>query len=289
MSAPVGAEGDRAAPVPVDPRRPTPVAGTAPPTHVPYRGATVLGLVLLGLGPALSALVEVAVFGRDGLAGLVFAGPLVAAAWLWALVVRRGGAWARALAMGLAVLQLGVYGVLAGNGLRYADSALDFLPVLTVAVGAGLTVVAGAASLVRGAPSADAPSRAERRLAVAVLAGLGLAAAWSIALTVVGGETVDEAAARFAVDVDLVDFRFAPGTIEAPTAGRLLVHNADPVLHTFTVPALGIDRVVGPGGDVLIELDDVPAGRWAVYCKPHADESEPDADRAGMAGWLVTG
>lgn len=66
----------------------------------------------------------------------------------------------------------------------------------------------------------------------------------------------------------------------------VLVRNDDAIVHTFTVPELGIDRTVGPGSEALVEVTADP-GTYAFYCRPHADLSQPDPARAGMAGTLV--
>lgn len=252
----------------------------------PFERAQLVGLALLGTGPALSGLAEVVVFGRDGLSGLLYAAPLVAAAWLAALLVRRAGAWARLAGVLVAALHVLAYGEVLLEASAYRASALDLAPLAAVALGAALAVAAGVAGLVvrPGTPVApDLERWAIRGVVMTVL----LVTVASGLLTVLARESIDEAAARFAVGIDLVDFVFSPVRIEVGTDGRLLVHNADPVLHTFTVPALGIDRTIRPGGDALIDLRGVEPGTWAVYCKPHADPQEPDPARAGMAAWLT--
>lgn len=262
-------------------------ARAGPRAALPLRRAQIVGLALLGTGPALSALVELAVFGRDGLRGLLYAAPLVVAALLAALLVRRAGAWARLAGVVVAGLHVLAYADVLADVTTYRASALDLAPLTAVALGGALAVAAGAGALALRTPG---PVEALERWAVRLTVGAVLLVTLASGLlTVLGGESVDEAAARFAVGVDLVDFTFAPATLEVGRDGRLLVHNADPVLHTFTVPALGIDRALRPGGDALIDLRGVAPGTWAVYCKPHADVTQPDPARAGMAAWLAVG
>ncbi len=64
------------------------------------------------------------------------------------------------------------------------------------------------------------------------------------------------------------------------------MRNDDAIVHTFTVPELGIDRTVGPGSEALVEVTADP-GTYTFSCRPHADLSQPDPARAGMAGTLV--
>lgn len=269
--------------------RTTPSPASVVPASTPmFRRAQLVGLALLGSGPALSGLAEVAVFGRDGVLGLVYATPLVLSALLAALLVRRAGTWARLAAVVVAGLHLIAYAEVLRDVTTYRASALDLLPLAAVALGTWLVVGAGVAGVVVRSPRPLLLAM-ERWAVRSALAAVLVVAVVSGLATVLGGGSVDEAAARFVVPVDLVDFVFSPATIEVPEGGRLLVHNSDPVLHTFTVPGIGIDRTIPPGGDALIDLRGVDGGTWAVYCKPHADVDQPDPSRAGMAAWLTVG
>lgn len=98
----------------------------------------------------------------------------------------------------------------------------------------------------------------------------------------------DPAAVEVVGRVSMRGFEFGSERYEVP-AGRpvgLQVSNGDRVLHTVTVPALDIDRIVRPGASSVVVVD-APPGTYAMYCRPHADLDEPDPAEAGMAAWLV--
>lgn len=84
------------------------------------------------------------------------------------------------------------------------------------------------------------------------------------------------------------EFAFAEGgyAIAAGKPARFLVHNADPVTHTSTIPELGIDQTVLPGSEALVEVT-AEAGTYTLYCEPHSDLDEPDPALAGMASSIV--
>lgn len=126
------------------------------------------------------------------------------------------------------------------------------------------------------------------RLATAALAVAAIAVVTSGALALTGRERVDPAATGGSAVATMAQMAFTEGTVEiaAGAPADVLVRNDDAVVHTFTVPELGIDQTVGPGSDALVEVTADP-GSYTFYCKPHANLSEPNPARAGMAGTLV--
>jgi plastocyanin len=90
------------------------------------------------------------------------------------------------------------------------------------------------------------------------------------------------------IAVSLHDGRFGRGTyeIDAGRPVRVRVSNRDRIFHTFTIPSLGIDRGVSPGGSIVMDVEAGP-GEYTIYCRPHSDMSQPDPAVAGMAARLV--
>lgn len=89
------------------------------------------------------------------------------------------------------------------------------------------------------------------------------------------------------VRVDLRKFQFRPRVVRVK-AGRttLLVHNRDPFLHTFTIPALGVDRSISPGSQQTLSID-APVGTYIIYCKPHSDVGDPSPPADQMIARLI--
>ena len=213
--------------------------------------------------------------------GITIAVPLVAAALVW-----RFGAWSKVLGV---VVALGVAFMLfwVVFGLAYPASVADFLPAVLLPLGVVLAVAGGVAAIVqqrRGRLEVTATT-AERRVAAVALGAAVVALAVSGALTLMGRSAADSAGA---LTVTIKDFAFSEETYVVPAdeAATIVVRNSDAFVHTFTVPELGIDEVVPPGGDAVVELT-APAGTHTLYCKPHADMSEPDPAMAGMAATIV--
>lgn len=85
-------------------------------------------------------------------------------------------------------------------------------------------------------------------------------------------------------------FAFDRPAYHLPAHRRVVVQirNEDVLAHTFTVPELDIDELI-PAESARSVVLEIPAGRYTLYCKPHATMSEPDPTRAGMAAHLVAG
>jgi plastocyanin len=121
-------------------------------------------------------------------------------------------------------------------------------------------------------------------VAATVIAATGGAAFWSTE----GAPPAPRPPAAADLEVTLHDARFGRDVyeIDAGRRARVRIVNRDRIIHTFTIPALGVDRGVSPGGSIVVELD-AAQGEYAIYCRPHSDMSEPDPALAGMAARLV--
>lgn len=159
-----------------------------------------------------------------------------------------------------------------GENLSSPDSFLDFTyrPVFwaagTVFVLIGST--AGLVQHVRHRTDLNGPRRASLAAGGLVVA-VAIVAAYSAVATVAGIDHVSAADKRGAVILTAHNTKFDLDVVHAPAGGAatIVVRNEDPVVHTFTVDALGIDVKVGPRSEKLIKLAGVPAGMFAFRCR----------------------
>jgi plastocyanin len=99
---------------------------------------------------------------------------------------------------------------------------------------------------------------------------LGVIAALMVSsaiLTVVNLGDVSASEKEGAVEVKAKDTEWEPTEITASPTGKIVLDNADPILHTFTIDQLDIDVKMGPGKETLYTLKSVPAGEYAFRCK----------------------
>lgn len=266
---------------------------TAPDVHAgpreqpPFVRLQILGLLLVALGPIMSMVGEVAALGSEGLLIVVFLGPITLLAVTAAGLAWRFGTWARIVGVVLGLLVLAMFGAFIVSNLRHLNSFLDFVPLVTTGVGAIFAIVFGLVAVAGRRGSASATAGVERRTAAVTLTVLTLLALASGITTIAGAQTVEAARSDGAIALEMAGYAFAPDTLTVASDDRLLIHNSDPVLHTFTVPALGIDQVVPPGSDALVELGGADTGSFTFYCKPHSDTAVADPDDAGMAATLT--
>lgn len=247
-----------------------------------------LGLRLVVLGVALLFVLGVIsglAVADEGMFLLV----ILAATGLGVFLVRRFGTWARAVGI---VLSLGAGFMLfwTAFGLFAPASFGDFVPGLAVPIGALLGAIGGIVSLVsgrRGTATADG-TPGERRFDRAVVGLIAVAAAMSLALTLLGRETVDAAAAAGAAPVTMTGFEFDPGSVEvaAGEGARIVVHNRDAFLHDLTIPDVG-EVTVTPGSGAILDVSSLAPGTYTFYCSLHSDMDESDPKTAGMAGTVI--
>lgn len=202
-----------------------------------------------------------------------------------AALVWRFGTWAKVVGIVLTVAAAFML-FWAVFGLAYPASMGDFLPGVLLPIGVVLSLSGNIAAIVRRRVLQPEATRGERRVRNATFAIVALAVATSAILSVVSRSTVDSAAAAGAITISAGDFEFAPEHLTVAAGGDVLVRNADGFVHTFTVPALGIDEVLLPGSAQLIPIGATP-GTYTIYCKPHSDMSKAEPSDAGMAATLV--
>jgi plastocyanin len=103
-----------------------------------------------------------------------------------------------------------------------------------------------------------------------VKAALGLVAVLviiSAALTAASLGDVSASEKEGAVVLTAKDEEFLETALTASPAGKILLKNRDPLLHTFTIDALDIDEKMGPGREKVFELESVPAGQYGFRCR----------------------
>jgi plastocyanin len=172
-------------------------------------------------------------------------------------------------------------------GLALPDSFFDFVPGTLVLPGVLLAIGATITSI-RAAKGARESGPGERRAATIILAVLGALALMSAVLTVTGRDTVPDALADDAdLVVDMEDFEFDEAAYEVPAGGTVLVKNADPFVHNFSVEALDIDVDLGPKGEALVTIPDEP-GTYILFCEPHTSDTDDPSDD-DMAAEITVG
>ena len=187
--------------------------------------------------------------------------------------------WARALGLVGTVLSLG--GFFLGFGLFQIFSPIEFVLALVYVLGVLLSLVAGIMAIVAGARHKIGPSPRETRVPMVALGLIGVAAVVSVAGFLVTRQTVSAEEAAGATQIDMVAFEFSPESSTVPAGSRILVKNADPFAHDFTLDALDIAELVGPGGEVLIDLSGAAPGTYDYVCTLHTVDGE------GMIGSIV--
>lgn len=219
---------------------------------------------------------------------IVFLGPFMAIALLMAALAWRFGTWAKILATVVAILMLLANAPFMAEAVAHPSVFFDFVPSMLIIAGAVIAAAGGVAAVVRRADPRTQASDGERTIRRASIALVILVAAISAALSIAGRTTLSAAEKVGATQVGLRNFSFQPQSFEATSAGpaRIVVHNSDVALHTFTVDALGVDVGVPPGSDVAVDLGAAAPGTYQVYCRPHS-EVQPDGTRQGMTASLV--
>lgn len=235
-----------------------------------------LGLVMIGAAPFLMLMAGL-IWGMDLSEDLPFFLALIVLPWTAAFLVIRFGAWARTVAI-IVALASGTLMFWTAFGLRLPASVFDFVPSLLVLPGAILAVAGAIGSIVAGRRGHLVVRREgrERTATNTVVAVVGILAAFSVVLTLSSRSVADPVAAGG--EVRLSSFAFDEDAYTFEAGSSLLVRNDDPVSHTFTIDALGIDVALGPWSSEIVEIPSA-AGTYVVYCRPHVmDPENPGSD-----------
>jgi hypothetical protein len=190
--------------------------------------------------------------------GLLVGGTL----WWW----RRWGLIVGMLAGAVVVL------VLMLPDLEFAtpESFFDFVPNLLGMTG-GLIVfgasLVGTIQYFRQQASTDASL--VKRAFKGVLAMIVALAGASGVLTALSAGGVSDAQAQGAIVLTAEGVKWDTNMIEASSGEplRILVKNDDPFVHTFTIHDLGIDKLLGPWTETLIEIPSPAARIYGFICR----------------------
>lgn len=270
---------------------PLPASGLASPTRRSVARWTRLastGLFLIAFAPSVmvaSGLVAGLELGED----LGFFATMIGVPAITAVLVLRFGTWAKVLGI-LVSIAAGLSMFWMAFGLGFPTAFADFTPGLALVLGVFAGLGGSVAAIVAGRRGQLAPAAAgSERRGIIILTGIvGLAAVVSLGLDLSSGATV--AAEEATATSTMRDFLFAEETItvQAGEESKVLVHNSDPFVHDFAVPALGVEPVVvGPGEAALVTIAAAEPGTYTIYCTLHSDTDAPDGGEDGMAATLV--
>lgn len=205
----------------------------------------------------------------------------VAAAWS----ARR---WTLIVSAVLSLLLLALVVPFALFILSHPESATEFVPVVLMLAGGFLTIVGSVVALVQVWRRTAHPHATDtERVALAFVLGLvAMAALFSVILTLTSRTSVSAEARVGATSMQVRNFAFSPQNLQAKGGDRVrvIVRNDDTSLHTFTLPAVGLDVAIPPGAERAIEFTAPARGIYQWYCIPH---SQPNGNsRDGMVGAL---
>jgi plastocyanin len=204
------------------------------------------------------------------------------------LVWRSDALWARLLGI-LATVGVAMMMFWAAFGLLQPQSFFEFVAGVTFVLGVPLALAGNILAIVhrrRGNLEATATS-GERQVMRIVAGAVVLAVVGSSVLALTTRESVDEAVAASAAEVEMRGFEFDPQGIEVVSGDQLVIRNRDAFVHDFVVPDLGIEVVVNPGSSTSLDID-AARGSYVVYCSLHSDTGDPNPDPADSMVALLT-
>ena len=247
-----------------------------------------MGMFLIGAAPLLILVMGLAagmdMFADDGMFFLIMAAvPLVLG-----VLILRFGTWSKALGiLGTVAAAMSMFWL--AFGLMAPTSFGDFVPAVMFVAGFLMSLGGNIAAIVRRRELEDHAARGERRVMVAAFTAVALAIVISGVGNLVSKTSVSAEAAAGSVNATMAEMKYSEASLSvaAGDPAKILVHNSDPFVHDFAIPALDIAPVmVGPGSSELVEVN-APAGEYTVYCTLHSDTDEKDPAKAGMATKLV--
>jgi plastocyanin len=237
--------------------------------------AQAFGLTLMTLAMAIIVVVSFVVYGGEDVGVILLATLLATAA---AFVVWRFSAlWARILGL-VATVGVGFLTVFFAFGVGQPFSPFEFITGLGYALGLLFALIGGIVGLFKtGASSA--------RLRRGTLVLIGVVSLVSVVGFFATRSTVSDSQATAAVALNMENFKFAPGSLSVAAGNQLLLINSDLFVHDLTLEEGDVYVRLGPGGESLVDLGDLPAGTYDYFCSLHAFEE--DGVREGMVGTIT--
>jgi plastocyanin len=233
-----------------------------------------VGLTLVAASFAVVIIASLKLLGGDDLAPYVVFTIVVGTAAF--LTWRFDRTWSKIVGLVASVLALG--GFFLGFGIFQIFSPLEFVAGVAYVLGWFLSVVGGIRAIIASRRDRVGRTPGEARLPKVVFAILGVAAVVSAAGSFATKQTVSDAEAAGATTLKMVNFEFAPETLNLESSGTLLVRNVDPFVHDIEFDDLDVAETVGPGSEVLIDLDGAAPGTYTYVCTLHSSGGE------GMVG-----
>ena len=229
-----------------------------------YRRVTVVGLLIV----AACLVVLFALTLSEGTFEpliIIFGVPNLIFAWL----VWRFGKWTLLIAAVWAVLNLVLNGPFIFPNLKYVRSFFDFGISVPIIVGLFLTLMGGIFGFLqeRKATPRSVVTSGERAFFLATgVAVVGLMVL-SGTLNLTSRKTVSEQARAGATQLAMKNTKFVPDVIQVNgRLVRIVVKNNDPIVHTFTVDELGINKPVLGGSEELFEFTLPRTGEFTYHC-----------------------
>jgi plastocyanin len=237
------------------------------------------GLTLIAASLVSVAILSVVALDSDSLAMLAaFAVVSVVAA---IVVWRFDRLWARVVGVIGTVISLGLFFMAFGIGQPL--SPVEFVTGLAYTLGVVVAFVGGIRAIRAGRRGEFGVAHDGRRVRIVALGVIGIGAVVSVAGLLMTRETVDAGEASGATVVTMNNVEFEPASPAIPSGGRLLLHNSDPFVHDFTLDALGIKVMVGPGSEAIVDLGSAASGTYPFVCSLHS------GGNSGMIGTLTIG
>jgi len=225
------------------------------------------GLVLISAALLVAVVLTLVLFDGEDIAFILV--PTVAASGAAFITWRFDNQWARAVGIVGTILSLGAFFL--AFGLFHLFSPIEFVVALTYVLGFFMSLVGAVRALLAGRKGEREPANSGGRFRTTVLAVIGVAAVVSVTGFLLTKESVDDSESAGATALEMVKFEFNPGSSAVPVDGTLLIQNADPFVHDFTLDALDVAVTIGPGSETLVDLSGLAAGTYDYICSLHSD------------------
>lgn len=244
------------------------------------------GFILITVAPLIQ-ITAILAFGSNASDVLPFLVPPLVVGTFGVALVRRSKGWPMRLTAFLG-LMMGLFASFGVVNLTLLTSFFDFVPELLLLGGSVLVMVSSiAARRARRRGNLEvAPVRSEARAVSAVLA-VALAAAVISGVSDLATHSNASSAGAAAIS-KMKNSKFVPTSYRVAGGSTVFVRNDDPIAHTFTVEALGIDVKFGPKDSKVISVPSKP-GTYVFYCTYHTDKTKSPT-KNDMAGTVtITG
>jgi len=237
--------------------------------------AQAFGLTLMAVAMAIIVAVSFVVYGGEDV-GMFLVVTLLAGAAAF-VVWRFNALWARIFGL-VATIGVGFVTVFFAFGVAQLFSPLEFITGLGYALGLLFALIGGIVGLFKtGASSA--------KLRKGALVLIGVASLVSVVGFIATRSTVSDAEAAAAVALNMENFEFAPGSLSVAASDKLLLINSDIVAHDLSLEEGDVYVRLGPGGESLVELGDLPTGTYDYFCSLHSFEE--NGVKEGMVGTIT--